>query len=61
MSQPEHISSIVPRVLALFVRKCGHTTRLLWPKTCQNCEGRGRLDGLICPSCNGLGYHTEKK
>lgn len=56
MAEPELVREIIPRVLALFIRKCGHTTRLIWPKTCENCDGNGHLDDRICPVCDGLGY-----
>jgi hypothetical protein len=55
----EHISAIVPRALALFVRKSQHVMTLLrWPATCINCRGSGVVDGRTCLSCDGRGYHT---
>lgn len=56
MAEPESIGEIIPRVLALFVKKAGCAMRRIYPSTCSNCEGLGHVDDLICPVCNGLGY-----
>lgn len=62
MAEPERIGEIIPRVLALFVRKAGYTKRLLWPTSCDNCKGRGTVEAteyhvaMKCGACEGRGY-----
>ena len=54
----EHISEVI----GLWIRKLGHITEMIWPATCLNCKGRGKVlateycIAMTCPVCDGKGY-----